>query len=109
MQPVIKWGRAWLEDNSFDRRARDVALTAALAHCDLAGQPPTSLPSLQMKHCVACNFHTARHPLRQASSISGKPGLKSLVTRLSRSISTDVQRTGWRSMGRAECRMPRVF
>ena len=42
MQPVIKWGRAWLEDNGFDRRAKDVALTAALAHCDLAGQPLTS-------------------------------------------------------------------
>ena len=42
VQPVIKWGRAWLEDNSFDRRARDVALTAALAHCDLAGQSPAS-------------------------------------------------------------------
>jgi len=42
VQPVIKWGHAWLEDNSFDGRAKDVALTAALAHCDLAGQPPSS-------------------------------------------------------------------
>ena len=37
MQPVITWGRAWLQDNALDRRAKDVALVAALAHCDLAG------------------------------------------------------------------------
>ena len=37
VQPVMRWGKAWLEDNATDRRARDVALTAALAHCDLAG------------------------------------------------------------------------
>ncbi len=52
VQPVIKWGRAWLEDNGFDRRARDVALTAALAHCDLAGQLPTS--SLWLQWRPAC-------------------------------------------------------
>ncbi len=37
VQPVIRWAKAWLEDNGMDRRAKDVALTAALAHCDLAG------------------------------------------------------------------------
>ncbi len=37
VQPVITWGRAWLQDNGLDRRAADVALVAALAHCDLAG------------------------------------------------------------------------
>ncbi|EIE25406.1 hypothetical protein COCSUDRAFT_61625 [Coccomyxa subellipsoidea C-169] len=36
VQPVIRWAKAWLEDNGMDRRAKDVALTAALAHCDLA-------------------------------------------------------------------------
>ena len=54
MQPVIKWGRAWLEDNSFDRRARDVALTAALAHCDLAGVSLLSSHSLHVKSHAAC-------------------------------------------------------
>ena len=39
VQPVITWGRAWLEDNALDKRAKDVALAAALAHCDLAGAP----------------------------------------------------------------------
>jgi hypothetical protein len=39
VQPVITWGRAWLEDNAMDNRAKDVALVAALAHCDLAGAP----------------------------------------------------------------------
>ncbi|BDA41990.1 probable protein ACCUMULATION AND REPLICATION OF CHLOROPLASTS 6, chloroplastic [Coccomyxa sp. Obi] len=36
VQPVIRWAKAWLEDNGMDWRAKDVALTAALAHCDLA-------------------------------------------------------------------------
>ncbi|KAK9908710.1 hypothetical protein WJX75_001848 [Coccomyxa subellipsoidea] len=36
VQPVIRWAKTWLEDNGMDRRAKDVALTAALAHCDLA-------------------------------------------------------------------------
>ena len=55
MQPVIRWGRAWLEDNGFDRRARDVALTAALAHCDLAGQsPPQPLCSRAAHQCTEC-------------------------------------------------------
>lgn len=48
VQPVIKWGCAWLEDNGFDRRAKDVALTAALAHCDLAGQLSPSSAAMFM-------------------------------------------------------------
>ena len=84
MQPVITWGRAWLQDNALDRRAKDVALVAALAHCDLAGLPPGSLlmPSpgqsrrpLQLQHrynqqknsrrlalpCLACAWHPVTH------------------------------------------------
>ena len=74
MQPVIKWGRAWLEDNSFDRRARDVALTAALAHCDLAGQPPaSSAPSLSsLLGTNRQNLQQSPKPLSTARFLRGK-------------------------------------
>ena len=59
VQPVIRWGRAWLEDNGFDRRARDVALTAALAHCDLAGLSPLQHLYSHAAQCTECCLHSA--------------------------------------------------
>ena len=61
VQPVIRWGRAWLEDNGFDRRARDVALTAALAHCDLAGLSLLQPLCSHLAGCIDC-CHTWATP-----------------------------------------------
>lgn len=107
MQPVIKWGRAWLEDNSFDRRARDVALTAALAHCDLAGQPPTGLTCSPWRTprilCQAMGIPTDQRVAWPAS-----PALRSSGAELSRPFTVQLQHSGWRSTGRKGCRMPQV-
>lgn len=110
VQPVIRWGRAWLEDNGFDRRARDVALTAALAHCDLAGQsPPQPLCSRAAHQCTeCCQRRTTSLILPPQPIVEGGAGMSLTVAMWSFSRSCGVQRTGWKSTARTGCRTPQL-
>ena len=107
VQPVIRWGRAWLKDNGFDRRARDVALTAALAHCDLAGMPPRQPLCIPAAQCTECCLARAT-PLVPPLLLMMEDGKRvrlaySAMWGFSRTYG--VQRTGWRSTARTGCRM----
>ena len=111
VQPVIRWGRAWLEDNGFDRRARDVALTAALAHCDLAGlsplQPLYSRAAHQCTECCPPGVTTLLLPcmpvLEDGAGMSLGYGRNVELQQ-----TCGVQHTGWKSTARTGCRtLPR--